>query len=546
MGEGDARLGVDLPAETAFGIDSLTPAADAELLKRRSVRGAAATFLGQGTRFVLQFGAQVALARLLLPAQFGLVAMVGPVLSFVAIFNELGLTQATVQRARISHQELSNLFWINFAVSLVLAGCMAAASPLVASFYAEPRLVPVTLALAGLLVVSGLSSQPIALMNRTMRFGRLAVIDVACTTLTAAVRHRRGVCGVRLLVPGDHAGGQRGDHPGALLDLRALAAGPAAPRGGTKRAAALRRQHGRAYNLVNFAGNNVDLVMIGKVGGTLAVGLYDRGFKLVAAPIWTISLPVARVAVSLLSRLNGSPAQYRRAFPADAAGAAADHRASGRLHCGQRADACGLPAGAGLGAGGSDRRLAGDRHRLRAAQHFRVLAVPSARTAPASRCATPCCVRRSPSRPCYAGCSCWRRAPCWAGAAAGGAGAAGGALGVARAYGGFGVLVHGLPLWGAVRADAAGAARPVTPRDVLRSLLPFVLAGVAVWCAVAACEARLADAGLAAFAASGGLRRACLRGRRGQSTGASGRAAPAAGFLGPARRAVSARVAKSG
>ena len=85
--------------------------------------------------------------------------MIGPVLSFVGIFNELGLSQATVQRPSITHQELSNLFWINVAVSSVLALLMCGAAPLIALFYNEPRLTAITMWLATMLVVGGSLAQ---------------------------------------------------------------------------------------------------------------------------------------------------------------------------------------------------------------------------------------------------------------------------------------------------------------------------------------------------------------------------------------------------
>lgn len=64
--------------------------ADPAALGRRSARGAAATFAAQGIRLVLQFRSKVALARLLTPAQFGIVAMVAPLVGLVQLFAELG------------------------------------------------------------------------------------------------------------------------------------------------------------------------------------------------------------------------------------------------------------------------------------------------------------------------------------------------------------------------------------------------------------------------------------------------------------------------
>jgi PST family polysaccharide transporter len=282
-------------------------------LKQRSVRGAAATLVSQGLRVGLQFGSQIVLARLLSPGDFGLIAMVAPLLVLVQIFNELGLSQATIQRAEISHAELSQLFWINTAASVALALVMALCAPLVVWFYGEPTLSGICVALAGLLVLSGLSAQQIALMNRRMRFTALALIDVACAVLAVVAGITAALlgCGLWSLVLMQAANSM------TILAMSWLLSDwrPGWPRGVSGVGQLLRfGGHLTAANLVNYAGTNLDSVLIGRIGGSVALGLYDRAFKLVAAPIWQISLPVARVAVALLSRLHGSDARYRHAY----------------------------------------------------------------------------------------------------------------------------------------------------------------------------------------------------------------------------------------
>jgi polysaccharide transporter, PST family len=295
-----------IPADLQVG-------ADMQTLKKQSVLGAASTFLAQGLRFVLLFGSQIALAHLLSPSDFGLVAMIAPVLTFVQIFNELGLSQATIQRAEITHEELSGLFWINTAISTALALIMGLCAPLVAWFYGQPHLTAICICIAALLVLSGLTSQQIALMNRRMRFTSLAAIDVSCSAVAIAVGivsawfgmgywslvMMQAANSVTILVMS-----------WVLSDWR-----PSRPRRTEGIGSMLRfGGHLTGYNLINFAGSNLDAVLIGKVAGSVALGFYDRAFKLVAAPIWQISLPVDRIAVSLLSRLHMSGDQYRRAY----------------------------------------------------------------------------------------------------------------------------------------------------------------------------------------------------------------------------------------
>ena len=64
-----------------------------------------ATGGAQAIKLGLQIISVIVLSRLLAPDDFGLVAMAGPVLAFMGLFQNLGLTQATVQRPRIGHED---------------------------------------------------------------------------------------------------------------------------------------------------------------------------------------------------------------------------------------------------------------------------------------------------------------------------------------------------------------------------------------------------------------------------------------------------------
>lgn len=442
--------------------------ADTATLKQRSVQGAAATMGSQGVRFLLQFGSQIVLARLLLPGEVGLVAMLGPLLGFVAIFSELGLTQATVQRAHVSQAELSGLFWISTAVSVVLAGVLCLAAPLAAAFYGEPRLTNVALALSGLLVLSGVAAQPIALMNRDMRFGALAVVDVGCTVASVAVGIAAAWWGLGYwsLVLMQAANGI------TILVLAWALSGwrPSAPRWDPGVLSMLRfGGHMTAYNVLNFFSLNLDGILIGKVGGSVPLGLYDRAYKLVAAPIWTISIPVARVAVSLLSKLADAPDRYRRAY----------------LQMLQVLLLVTVPAVAftAAAAGSLVPFLLGPTW-VEAAPVVSWLAVATG-FAPLSISAGWLFVSQGRGREqtIYAG---GRTAIA---AVALLCGLPWGVVGVAKSYALFALVTHGLPLWGATRSG------PVALREVVRACAPLAIAGVAAAMVVYWSEQKLLNAG---------------------------------------------------
>ncbi len=440
-------------------------------LKRASVQGAALTFGSQGVRFVLQFTAQIALAHWLLPAQFGLVAMVAPVLSLVQVFNDLGLTQATIQRPAISHDELTALFWINLAVSGVLAAGLALASPGVAWFYGEPRLLPITLCFGCLLLLSGGSAQQIALLNRRMRYAALAAIDIACAAAAFAVGLGAAIAGFGTwsLVLMQAANSL------TILVLAWSLSGwrPSWPRRGAGVMALLRfGGHLTAFNFLGYLETNLATILVGRFGGTAALGLYDRGYKLVIVPWWQISLPVGRVAIALLSRLlaaggEAGSVRYARAY---------SQMLQGLL----------LVAGPGLlwstvQAGQLVPLVLGASWREAAP----IVAWLSAGTILVPFGASAYWLFVSQGRVAEQ-----LRYGLGSGAvliASILAGIHWGPLGVARAYAGFAPLMQGIALWGAVRSG------PVRGIDIARSIYPIVLALLA---ALAVLSAAHVPAGL--------------------------------------------------
>src|SRR5690554_5259633 len=86
-------------------------------LEGQSVRGGSLTALAQILKSLLEIGSTFILARLISPEDFGLFGMVIIVTGFLAMFKDLGLAMATIQREKITHAQVSALFWINVLLS---------------------------------------------------------------------------------------------------------------------------------------------------------------------------------------------------------------------------------------------------------------------------------------------------------------------------------------------------------------------------------------------------------------------------------------------
>ncbi len=130
----------------------------------------------------------VVLSRMLTPEDFGLVAMVAPVVGLVSLFQDVGLSQALIQRERITDEQISSVFWINLLIAVVLGLLTAALAPAVALFYREPALAGLTVGFAATFVLTGISGQTQALLQRQLRFGALAALDIGAAIAGIAPR----------------------------------------------------------------------------------------------------------------------------------------------------------------------------------------------------------------------------------------------------------------------------------------------------------------------------------------------------------------------
>ena len=84
-----------------------------------------------------------------------------------------------VQRDEVTSEQAGALFWLVLLAGICVAGLTAACAPVLAWFYGDERLLGLVPVMALGFVAGGLSGQHQALLRRRMRFGRLALVEVA-------------------------------------------------------------------------------------------------------------------------------------------------------------------------------------------------------------------------------------------------------------------------------------------------------------------------------------------------------------------------------
>ncbi|MDQ8188470.1 lipopolysaccharide biosynthesis protein [Pelagicoccus sp. SDUM812002] len=282
-------------------------------LGKRSARSGAVTVVIQGSKFVLTMATTSVLARILVPEDFGLLAMVGSVLVFVAMFQDAGLSMATVQKDRINHEQVSMLFWLNTAAGTLVAGLIVALSPVIALVFGDDRLGPIAMALAIPTFLSGVCAQHGALLQRQMRFGTEQGIMIASQVVgslvaIASALHGAGYWSLVLKVVSAAV---------LVVVLRWFASGwtPSLPkRGSGAREMVHFGAHLTAGNFFMTATRNVDTLLLGYFLGPIVTGLYSKAYGLLMLPVREINKPMGIVALPTLSRLQGDPERFRRFY----------------------------------------------------------------------------------------------------------------------------------------------------------------------------------------------------------------------------------------
>lgn len=285
--------------------------AQADNLGHRASRGIAVTLTGLWSRTLLQAVSTVVLARLLDPADFGLLAMVAAIVGVADLVRDFGMTGAIIQARSLSDELWRSILWFSIALGTVLAIIVAASAPLIAMLYDEPRLVLITVLVAPGLLLSAIAMPMQARVTRDLRFGLLAQMDVISMAVGVAGSIAAALAGWGYWSLMVLAGGS------AIVRLVMLWI-VAKPKFGRPR---ISREVwpliGTSRNIfgaeaLNYAERNLDNVVIGATLGSALLGQYTRAYSLFLLPLQQMNGPIGRVALPVLSKLQDEPERYRR------------------------------------------------------------------------------------------------------------------------------------------------------------------------------------------------------------------------------------------
>lgn len=272
----------------------------AEKTKTLAIRGATWATLGIGLQRVVQTLSILVLARLLVPEDFGLVAIAVLVLNFANRAKTLGLHTALVQFDGDQQKAADTCFIINAGLTLITLCAVLAASPLATRFF-DPRAGSLLALMSLRLIPQALAAVPSALAVKALNFRKLALIQATegLASAVVAVSMAANGWGPWALVAGSLAGVAIGT---ALWWVRPVWI----PKWQFDREVASQLMHAgvRIWSSGNlsYLVDSANRFIIGSVLGLAQLGNYEIVSRIVHAPIQTILGIHDRVAISAFCR----------------------------------------------------------------------------------------------------------------------------------------------------------------------------------------------------------------------------------------------------
>ncbi|MCQ8183173.1 lipopolysaccharide biosynthesis protein [Methylomonas sp. SURF-1] len=271
-------------------------------------------YLGALFKGVLQLAVLAIMARLLVPEEFGLMALALTTVKVGGYFSDFGLAAAIQQKSEITRSDIEASFWFSFVSGLFFfIATFLLAEPL-AEFFQAPKLVPVIELLAVNFVLIGASATSTGLLKRNMQFKYLSMAE----TVTYLIGN--GFIGVALAY-----------YEFGVFSLSAayltqtfllLVAAYAKTRHSLRITFRLSDykhiiKYGGGYSIASFmtfVGSNIDHILVGKFFPSAELGLWNRSRNLISMPSYNLLVSITRVLLPAYSKCQHDKVQFRELY----------------------------------------------------------------------------------------------------------------------------------------------------------------------------------------------------------------------------------------
>ena len=282
-------------------------------LKKIVAKAFAFSMVGNAGAKLLFTAAILVVIKVISKEQFGVANIVLAVFAITESINEMGLGVALVQKKDIKKDHISALFWLSFFISFLLYPLLFFGAPLLSYFYEVEELTSLIRVYGIVLIIYALNLVPRNLLVKNLEFKKLAIIDNTAMSFAATVMIFMAYSGFGAwsIIFGDITNR-------FVQLLGCFAAKPFIPSLFFKFSQIKEMFYFGIYAtgsrlLYNFY-THADYLIIGKVFGTEALGVYTLAYRLVSDPVRTFAGIVNQVAYPTFSKLQNEIGRLRKYF----------------------------------------------------------------------------------------------------------------------------------------------------------------------------------------------------------------------------------------
>lgn len=244
------------------------------------------------------------LARILTPEDYGVVAIAMVFITFFTLLSDMGIGSAIIQYKDLDKKEISSVFGLSFWLGIILTLFFFVGAYFIASFFSNKQLIRICQILSLQVLFVAFNMVPNALLLKEQKFKIIAFrtlfVQILCGTLAVVAAYRGwGVYSLLIAPIG-----------GAFLTftINALYSGiqfSLLPQKNVIKKIAEFSIYQFLFGIVNYFGNNLHVVLIGKVIGINSLGYYEKGDRLIAMPMQNINGVLSPVLHPVLSNYQG-------------------------------------------------------------------------------------------------------------------------------------------------------------------------------------------------------------------------------------------------
>lgn len=158
-----------------------------ESLKRKAVHGAKWSFIDNIANLGVTFLVGLVLARLLTPAEYGIIAMIAIFIAISTSIIDSGFSNALIRKVRIERIDYNTVFYFNLVVSITLYIILYAAAPSISVFFKESILEDVLRVLGWVLVINAFGIIPRTILVRNIDFKTQTKVSVISSVVSGVV-----------------------------------------------------------------------------------------------------------------------------------------------------------------------------------------------------------------------------------------------------------------------------------------------------------------------------------------------------------------------